>query len=277
MKQFLKVMKSLGLLSSLVFVREIHANAEKYISDVEQAAKTYVLELRQFDISIENKNPYCTLLKAHLLLHIADNIRKFGCALHLETERGKQMNKYIRQHIQHTNGHNCTRDIALCFGREIMLHHVLDGGFWKGRDGHLVSLGGKAKNWIEENGKPFYMKLLGGSKMSEDNNYVLQVIKPGVCAVFSYVQSRSEGKPYFIGDARKENDELYLDVYEVCEVNQERQVIKTRKTDNTIKRQDATAEIIIDMHMTDNDGQRLVNVCKFSTYWFLTENMSQLQ
>jgi hypothetical protein len=270
-------MKSLGLLSSLVFVREIKDNAAKYISDVELAAVTFLKELRHLDVVIENKTPFCHLIKSHSLIHLGDNIRRFGCALHYETERGEQLNKFIREHIHHTNGHNPTRDIAITFGRESMLRHILDGGYWKDKDGCLGSVGPKAKKWIEDNSAKFYARLLGGSRIPQDNNYILQPMKEGMCGVFSIKASSSTTKPMFIGMAKKQGDSLLLDVYEVHELSHERQVVVTTKTARTIPLSDAITEAIIDMHMTDQDGQRLVNVCKFSSYWFLSENISKIQ
>jgi hypothetical protein len=115
--QFIKVMKSMGLLCSLVFVSGIESNAAKYIAIVEQTVGIFLKDLRQFDIVIDNLSPFCHLVKSHQLVHLGDNLRRFGCALHYETERGEQLNKFIREHIHHTNRHNPTRDIAISFSR----------------------------------------------------------------------------------------------------------------------------------------------------------------
>ncbi|KAI8327752.1 hypothetical protein BC941DRAFT_315945, partial [Chlamydoabsidia padenii] len=66
--------------------------------------------------------------KTHLLLHLGDDIRRLGCALHFETEKGEMFNKFIHQHIVHTNRHSTTRDIATRFGRQEMLRHIVNNG-----------------------------------------------------------------------------------------------------------------------------------------------------
>jgi hypothetical protein len=275
--RFIKVMKSIGLLCSLVFVRAIESNAPKYIATVEQTVGVFLKDLRQFDIAIDNSSPYCHLIKSHQLVHLGDNLRRFGCALHYETERGEQLNKFIREHIFHTNRHNPTRDIAISFSRESLLRNILDGGFWKNSDGSMVKIGRKAKNWIQENSAPFYEKLLGGSRIPQDNNYIVQEIKQGMCGVFSFNVSSSLEKPYFVGMARKQDGQLLLDQYEVNEVCPRRQAIITKKTDKVIKLSDTKTEHIIDMFMIEEGDKKVVNLCKFSSFWFFSENVSQIQ
>ncbi|KAI8328553.1 hypothetical protein BC941DRAFT_319796, partial [Chlamydoabsidia padenii] len=66
--------------------------------------------------------------KVHILQHLPEDIKRFGCPLHFETERGEMFNKFIREHITHTNRHNPNRDIAIKFGKQVMLRHIMDGG-----------------------------------------------------------------------------------------------------------------------------------------------------
>jgi hypothetical protein len=180
------VLKKLGLLSSLVFVRSIGSNAERYITVVDTAAREFITALHEFDEKVQTPTPFCYLPKVHLLLHLADDIRRFGCALNFETEKGEQMNKFIREHVRHTNGHNPAKDITIRFRKEEMLRHIIDGGYWKDQDGHSVKIGAHAKLWLDTNRKDFSVTLLGGSRPLEDNNYAHQEIKAGVCSVFLF-------------------------------------------------------------------------------------------
>ncbi|KAI8328652.1 hypothetical protein BC941DRAFT_315353, partial [Chlamydoabsidia padenii] len=69
--------------------------------------------------------------KTHLLQHLTDDIIRFGCALHYETEKGEQYNKFVREAIAHTNRQSTSRDLAKIFGKRLMLRHIIEGGSWK--------------------------------------------------------------------------------------------------------------------------------------------------
>ncbi|SAM06198.1 hypothetical protein [Absidia glauca] len=218
-----------------------------------------------------------TFKRRHLfaIFHLADDIRRFGCALNFETEKGEQMNKFIREHVRHTNGHNPAKDITIRFGKEEMLRHIIDGGYWRDQDGHSVKIDAHAKLWLDTNRKDFSVTLLGGSRPLEDNNYAHQEIKAGVCAVFSVTESSSfSSRPYIFGKARKEAGDIVIDCFEIASIDTAKQTLKARLTTTTFPLQQLTTELIIDMHLSDDQGYQLVNVCKFSSYWFFSEHFS---
>ncbi|KAI8635932.1 hypothetical protein BD408DRAFT_308106, partial [Parasitella parasitica] len=66
--------------------------------------------------------------KAHFLHHLKDDIRRFGLAVHFETEHGEQFNKFIREEILLTNRHFSARDVAVSFAKKFIVHHLIHGG-----------------------------------------------------------------------------------------------------------------------------------------------------
>ncbi|KAI8329406.1 hypothetical protein BC941DRAFT_443067 [Chlamydoabsidia padenii] len=126
----------LGILSSLVFVRNVPGNIEDYIARVDLAVKELIIELDDFDIVFsDDHTPFSLKSKVHMLHHLPANIARFGPPLHYETEKGEQFNKFIREHIVNTNRHIVSRDIARLFGKQATLRHVLEGGSWNGING----------------------------------------------------------------------------------------------------------------------------------------------
>jgi hypothetical protein len=120
--------------------------------------------------------------------------------------------------------------------------------------------------------------LLGGSRPLEDNNYSHREIKAGVCAVFSVTDSNSiSSKPYIFGKARKEAGGIVIDCYEITSIDTAKQTMMARLTSITFPLHQLTTELIIDMHLSDDQGNQLVNVCKFSSYWFFSEHISNFR
>ncbi|KAL0081895.1 hypothetical protein J3Q64DRAFT_1623137, partial [Phycomyces blakesleeanus] len=120
----------LGRLCSLVFVRAVRYDYNMYIDEVEKAVTSLIQELHHYVITceIEGHNPYSSKPKVHLLTHLPDDLRRFGTALHYETEKGEQFNKHIREHLMHTNRLNTSRDVCLKFAKQSAMRHIIDGG-----------------------------------------------------------------------------------------------------------------------------------------------------
>ncbi|KAI7892941.1 uncharacterized protein EV154DRAFT_503416, partial [Mucor mucedo] len=70
----------------------------------------------------------CNRLKAHLLVHLSDDVEIFAGGPHTEAERCEQQHKFMRELLCHTNRHNGSRDVALRFSEEYMLRHMCQGG-----------------------------------------------------------------------------------------------------------------------------------------------------
>ncbi|KAI9244212.1 hypothetical protein EDC94DRAFT_667540 [Helicostylum pulchrum] len=105
----------------------------RYLQSVEQFCSELVHSLLTLDkhlIRLQIANPPNISLKPklHLLTHPPEDIRRFGCALHYETEKGEQFNKFIREHLLQTNRQNTSRDVAVRFGRQFMFRFIYNGG-----------------------------------------------------------------------------------------------------------------------------------------------------
>lgn len=66
--------------------------------------------------------------KLHMLYHLQEDLDRFGTAMHFDTEKGEQFNKFIREHVQHTNRQCPSLDVLKLFGQQFMFRHIVDGG-----------------------------------------------------------------------------------------------------------------------------------------------------
>ncbi|KAL0079076.1 hypothetical protein J3Q64DRAFT_1839224 [Phycomyces blakesleeanus] len=88
-----KPFTELGILSSLLFVQEVNSDFNQYLSNVDNTTCHLVESLYKYDIYVNTK--FSLTLKTHLLLHLKEDIKRFGCDLHFETKKGEQFNKFI--------------------------------------------------------------------------------------------------------------------------------------------------------------------------------------
>ncbi|KAL0092580.1 C2H2-type zinc finger transcription factor [Phycomyces blakesleeanus] len=190
----------LGQLCSLVFVRAIESDLETYIHEVDTAVKGLIKQLLVYDKNCElnGHNPYTSKLKAQLLTHLPDNIRRFGTPLHFEMEKGEQFNKHIREHLFHTNKLNTSKDIGLKFAKQTMMRHILDGGSWPIENGLRLSCGKGVKAYIDNTASvhKFWNSLFGGSREFADNNNDGSIVNSELCddtfALFMLMHSGSQ-------------------------------------------------------------------------------------
>ena len=80
--------------------------------------------------------------KLHYLHHLKEDLKCFATAIHTESEKGKQFNKFICEHIFHTNRHNPSCDVLELFGQQMMFKHIIDG------DSH-VSLSSGIQHYLD--------------------------------------------------------------------------------------------------------------------------------
>ncbi|KAL0083897.1 hypothetical protein F4703DRAFT_1857283 [Phycomyces blakesleeanus] len=120
----------LGRLCSLVFVHQVTSDFDSYIIRVDNAVKHLIRALFDYDKGTNNElhKAYCTKPKVYYLTHLKEDIIRFGSALNYETEKGKQFNNHICEHLFHTNCQNTSRDVCLKFAKQVALQHVIDGG-----------------------------------------------------------------------------------------------------------------------------------------------------
>ncbi|KAI8144005.1 hypothetical protein BJV82DRAFT_608052, partial [Fennellomyces sp. T-0311] len=117
------VFVQLGKLSSLVFMRSVEHHFDDYLEEVRRTIADLTREIHVFDEVSGNNDRLCSKPKLHILHHLPDNIKRFGCALHFESEKGEQFNKFIQEHLFHTNRHSTSFDVARKFGKQIALRH----------------------------------------------------------------------------------------------------------------------------------------------------------
>ncbi|KAG2207711.1 hypothetical protein INT47_011831 [Mucor saturninus] len=123
----------LGRLASLVYVRQVFCKKDFYIELVQGFCADLVSSLLILDnlvISLNIANPPNIFLKPkiHLLTHLHEDINRFGCALHYETEKGEQFDKFIREHLFQTNRQNTSRDVTVRSGKQLMFRFIFTSG-----------------------------------------------------------------------------------------------------------------------------------------------------
>ncbi|KAG0757874.1 hypothetical protein G6F24_010189 [Rhizopus arrhizus] len=116
--QLNRPLQALGKLCSLLFVRQIEAGFEDYVNSIEVSVKELTASFYEFDTVTHNKNAYSTKPKVHYLHHIHQDIRRFGCALQFETQKGEMFNKFIREQLFHTNRLAPSKDVVIRFGSQ---------------------------------------------------------------------------------------------------------------------------------------------------------------
>ncbi|KAI7851827.1 hypothetical protein BDC45DRAFT_537981 [Circinella umbellata] len=80
--------------------------------------------------------------KLHYLHHLKEDLKCFATAIHTKSEKGEQFNKFIHEHIFHTNRHNPSHDVLELFGQQMMFKHIIDG------DSH-VSLSSGIQHYLD--------------------------------------------------------------------------------------------------------------------------------
>ncbi|OAD66157.1 hypothetical protein PHYBLDRAFT_73168 [Phycomyces blakesleeanus NRRL 1555(-)] len=69
-----KPFMELCILSSLLFIQEVDSDFDQYLNNVDNTARCLVVF-------------FSLTLKTHLLLHLKEDIKRFDCAFHFETEK----------------------------------------------------------------------------------------------------------------------------------------------------------------------------------------------
>ncbi|KAI7890774.1 uncharacterized protein EV154DRAFT_481904 [Mucor mucedo] len=184
--EFNKPLSKLGELCSLVFVRRVHMGFNKYVNDVHEVIQDLKKRIHAFNLAISNPTPYPCKPTMHFLHHLRDDLINFGCALHYETEKGEQFNTFLREHLSHTNRKDTSKSLALKFGKQELLRHIVDGGSWVSKDIKRVRYGSKLKKYIDMAGDDFLLEMFGSSREVADNNYSgVKTFSMGVCDLFS--------------------------------------------------------------------------------------------
>jgi hypothetical protein len=121
------------------------------VNSIEVSVKELTVSLYEFDTVTHNKNAYSTQPKVHYLHHIHQGIRRFGCALQFETEKGEMFNKFIREELFYNNRLSPSKDVAIRFGSQEILKFIVDGGSWTNKNFKRVRYGSEIKQFVEAN------------------------------------------------------------------------------------------------------------------------------
>ncbi|KAI9471037.1 MAG: hypothetical protein EXX96DRAFT_375753 [Benjaminiella poitrasii] len=161
-------LKVLARLCSLVFVRKIDSNVDDYIESVKTSVEELTKVLYEFDTLTNNSKPFSTRPKVHYLHHLHEDICRFGCALQFETEKGEMFNKFIREQLFHTNRHTPSRDVAIRFGKQELLKHIIDGESWINKENKRTKYGNSIKEFFLRDEETFCLKFFGAREYAEN-------------------------------------------------------------------------------------------------------------
>lgn len=265
-----KSLSKLGYLCSLVFVRQVENNFSVYIEEMGKAIDELITEVYNFDVATGISTPYSCKPKMHLISHLRDDLERFGCALHYETEKGEQFNKFLREHIAHTNKKNPTRDLALKFGKQETFRHVINGGSWVSKEGKRVKFGVELERYISSLGDTFFKEMLGESREFTDNNYTgIKNIKNGVCGVFQYEVNSVVNA--FVGeviDVDENTGKTILQKYAVS-LTGSKHICKKDVLIETLPVHNLTPRGALDIFTKDSNGDPIINVNKFGSVMLL--------
>ncbi|TFK29556.1 hypothetical protein FA15DRAFT_677776 [Coprinopsis marcescibilis] len=119
-----RLVKSVGVLASLLWVPEIHDMSE-YLIDVNVAVAN-VLDLAV----VIDSSKIIKKIKFHLLTHITDDIKRFGPIVGVATEGYESYNGIFRLCSVLSNHLAPSRDIAYQLGKQETFKHLISGGWW---------------------------------------------------------------------------------------------------------------------------------------------------
>ncbi|KAG0983819.1 hypothetical protein G6F29_005236 [Rhizopus arrhizus] len=260
--QLNRPLQALGKLCSLLFVRQIEAGFEDYVNSIEVSVKELTASLYEFDTVTHNKNAYSTKPKVHYLHHIHQDIRRFGCALQFETEKGEMFNKFIREQLFHTNRLSPSRDVAIRFGSQEILKFIIDGGSWTNKNSKRVRYGSEIKQFVEANEsfRSFFFR----AREFAENNYenVKGTPKAGFSGVFKNISENT----YVVGIITKNGT---VKKYEIDAEKYDYGRVLCNETQENLNMNDLIPVGTLDMHQVASDSSRFINTNKFGSILLL--------
>ncbi|KAL0087443.1 hypothetical protein J3Q64DRAFT_1737402, partial [Phycomyces blakesleeanus] len=222
--------------------------------------------------------PLSTKPKTHNVAHLTEDIRRFGPALNFETEKGEQFDKYIREHLIHTNRLNTSRDVWHKFAKQAVMQHIFANGSWINSNGQREYPGPGIAEFIKPNDdkdKNFRNLFLGGSQVLADNNDTgnINTLKDNSFAAF--VIKNSIGTTPSIGLISGSMVTFLRPTARTSE-EMKNNYLKVEMTDDRMSLDSLKPLCRIDL-MKVNDTTYMVNLSKFGSYWFyLQHELTQL-
>lgn len=93
-----------------------------------------------------------TKIKLHVLVHLPEDIRRFGPSIIFATEIFECFNAIFRMCSILSNHLSPSRDIAQTLGDMERFKHMVSGGWWKDSEsGHFVRAGALIQTFLEKN------------------------------------------------------------------------------------------------------------------------------
>ncbi|KAJ3780374.1 hypothetical protein GGU10DRAFT_397813 [Lentinula aff. detonsa] len=131
-----RLIRSVGMLGPLLWTPEIK-DLDQYLSDLDILVGNV---LDAFGDVAPSK--ILDKIKIHLLVHLREDIRRFGPPIRYSTEVFEAYNAVFRLCSIFSNHQAPSRDIALKFASMGRLKHILSGGFWE----HKTA---KGSEWVQ--------------------------------------------------------------------------------------------------------------------------------
>ncbi|KAJ7838096.1 hypothetical protein B0H14DRAFT_3701249 [Mycena olivaceomarginata] len=152
MMQF-TLIKAAGELGARLWVPEID-NMDEYLDQLNIAVANL---LDAFDAV----DPLRILvkIKLHLLVHIPDDIRRFGPAIRFATEIYEAFNGVFRLCSIYSNRLAPSRDISQKFASMDRVKHILSGGYWADQTNRWIQAGGAVRKVLQSD--PVFQRHLG--------------------------------------------------------------------------------------------------------------------
>lgn len=188
LKLFTEAFASLGQLCSLIYMRSVDCRFEKYKKMFSNATIVFTNDLNCLDDYLVKKKDNAPMFslrpKVHMLHHLLDNIKRFGCHLLYETESSEQFNKFICEHLFMTNTLYTSRDVAFRFRKQFICRQVFGGlsylyiKRWKengiSRHGLFRGETGSSIKALINNNPDFKKHFFGARENVSDSYYILK-------------------------------------------------------------------------------------------------------
>lgn len=112
-------------------MRNVDSQFDLYKRALNTALYNFTVALYNLDNylleTVKNPPKFSLKPKVHMLHHMLDDIKRFGCPLQYETESSEHFNKFIREHLFMTNRQYTSRDVAIRFGKQFICRQVFQG------------------------------------------------------------------------------------------------------------------------------------------------------
>ena len=175
-------------------------------------------------------------------------------------------NKFVREQLFHTNRHNPSRDVALRFGWQELLKHMIDGGSWVScKSSRRTRNGQSIQEFIGRDETAFRMQFFGAREYSE-NSYdpIPTILKAGFSGVFE----EKEGGSFFVGVVGVNNT---VQKYTLMESNDDGPLLCQASEEYPLSLSEVTALGILDMFQSDTPTTMYINTNTFGSITLLNQ------